>query len=181
MNIYLYFSLLFLEIVILFGICVYAFGLLFSALKGAPYVPTSRKKLTEILNVVKPHTNATFFELGSGDGRMVRFAAQTYGVRGIGIEVNPLLVWWSRLLARRDKIQNVVFLKRNIFSTDMSSASYIYIFLMPELIVKLLPKFEAELKKGTVVISHGFKIIPWEKKLWKTLPSPTFSTFYYRI
>lgn len=181
MNIFLYFSLLLLEVVLLFGICVYGLGLLFSAIKGAPYVPTSQKKLAEILSVVKPRKNAVFFELGSGDGRMVRLAVENYQVKGVGIEVNPLLIWLSRYLAKRSKLQTLVFLKKNIFATDLSSAEYVYLFLMPELIVKLLPKFQRELKKGVIIISHGFKIPTWEKKLWKTLPATTFSTYYYKI
>lgn len=181
MNIFIYFSLLILEVLILFGICVYGIGLLFSAVKGAPYVPTSRKKLQEIIDMVKPNNNDLFFELGSGDGRLLRYVVSKYSVRGVGIEVNPLLVWISRILAKRSKLKNITFLRQNIFSTDLSEADYIYIFLMPELIVKLLPKFQNELKKGTVIISHGFKIVSWEKKLWKTLPASTFSTYYYKI
>lgn len=181
MNIFLYFSLLFLEIVLLFGICVYGIGLLFSAVKGAPYVPTSKKKLSEILSVVHPKKDSVFFELGSGDGRLLRLAVQHYQVKGVGIEVNPLLIWLSRFYAKRERLTNIVFLKKNIFATDLTGAQYIYVFLMPELIVKLLPKFTKELKKGTILISHGFKIPSWEKKLWKTLPASTFSTYYYKI
>ena len=166
---------------VLFGVCVYGVGLLFSAIKGAPYVPTSRNKLKAIIDVLSLSKKDVLFELGSGDGRFTRLAAKLSGVRGIGIEVNPLLIWWSRFLTKKEGLSNVTFLKQNIFSSDLSSATVLYLFLMPELIVKLLPKFKKELKKGTIIVSHGFKIIPWENKLYKTIKEPTFSTFFYRV
>ena len=121
-------------------------------------------------------------ELGSGDGRLTRYAVKRYGVQGIGIDINPLLVWWSRFLSNRDGTgSQTQFLRKNVFDYSLKAVDYLYIFLMPELIVKLLPKFKKELKKGTVIISHGFKIIGYEKKLFHTEPDTSFSTFYYKV
>ena len=121
-------------------------------------------------------------ELGSGDGRLLRFAAKEYGVKGVGIEINPLLVWWSRLLSKKDGTNHdISFIKKNVFNYSLTKADYLYIFLMPELIVKLLPKFESELKKGVIIISHGFKIVGFEKRLIHTEPAKTFSTYYYKM
>ncbi len=63
----------------------------------------------------------------------------------------------------------------------MKSADIIYLFLMPEMLIKLREKFEKESKKGAVFISHGFKIEGWEKYCFKTIPNTPFPTYYYKI
>lgn len=182
MNVALYLFLLIIELCILMGVSIYGVGLLFSAFKGAPYVPTSKKQLQKIFKSLKIKKGNNFTELGSGDGRLVRYAAKEFGVRGVGIEINPLLVWWSRFLSKRDGTSShVSFIKKNVFHYSLKDVDYLYIFLMPELIVKLLPKFKKELKKGVVIISHGFKIIGYEKHLFHTEPDKTFSTYYYKV
>jgi len=182
MNIILYFFLLITELFILIGITIYGYGLLFSALKGAPYVPTSKKKLRDILTAAHLKKGSTFVELGSGDGRVVRFAAKEFAVKGIGIEVNPLLVWWSRFLSRRDGTgTTVTFLRKNIFNYSLAEVDFLYLFLMPALIKKLVPQFTSQLKKESLIISHGFKLEGLEKKLVHTLQDKSFSTYYYKI
>ena len=170
------------ELFVLMAVSIYGVGLLFSALKGAPYVPTSKNQLEKIFKNVNMKKGDIFVELGSGDGRLTRYAARQYSVTGIGIEINPLLVWWSTLLSKRDRTnKNVSFLRKNVFNYSLKDVDYLYIFLMPELIGKLLPKFKKELKKGTTIISHGFKIVGFEKKLIYTEPDKSFSTYYYKV
>ena len=182
MNIILYFILLLIEMVILIGISIYGVGLIYSSLKGAPYVPTSNKQLEKIFKSLKLKKGDRFVELGSGDGRLTRYAVKTYGVSGIGIDINPLLVWWSQFLAKRDHATcEAQFLRRNVFNYSLKDVDYLYIFLMPELIVKLLPKFKKELKKGVIIISHGFKIVGYEKHLIHKEPDKSFSTYYYKV
>ena len=120
-------------------------------------------------------------ELGSGDGRATRYAVKELGVRGKGIDVNPFLVRWSNFLAKRQKLSGIEFVKENVFKSDLSEADLLYLFLMPEMLEELRPKFEKELKKGTQIISHGFKIPGLEQKLVKTLTNKPFSTYYYKL
>lgn len=119
-------------------------------------------------------------ELGSGDGRIVRRAVQVYGVKGVGVDINSLLIMLSKFLTSRQHLNDVTFLNKNIFDVDFSHADCIYMFLMPETIKKLLPKMEKEINKGTQVISHGFKIIGWERKMVYSIKSEPFSTYYYK-
>jgi len=164
------------------GVSLFGVGLLFSAFKGAPYVPTSKKQLETILKNIDFKKGRRLVELGSGDGRMIRYAVKKYGISGVGIEINPLLVWWSRFLSLRDGTdKKISFMRKNVFDYSLKNTDYLYIFLMPELIVKLLPKFKKELKKGVIIISHGFKIVGFEKKLIHQEPDKTFSTYYYKI
>ncbi len=180
MTVFLYVLILCIELLVLVTVAIYSLALVYSSVKGAPFVPTSKKRIDEILKEANLQKGHTFIELGCGDGRVVRYAVKKYGVTGIGIEVNPILTLLSRLYAKAENLRNVVFKTENVLSTDLNKAHVIYLFLMPQLILKLLPKL-SQLPSGTVLISHGFKIQGWEKKLFKTVHSEPFSTFYYRI
>lgn len=175
-----YVVFLLIELIVSFSIAAYIGSLLFSSLMGAPYVPTKQKDLEETLKAANLKKNQVFLELGSGDGRVTRTAAKLYGVQGLGIDVNPLLIWYARFLAKLHKVRNCTFQKQNIFNTDFSKADVIYQFLMPELIKKLFPKYRTEIKKGTIIISHGFEIYGLQKYLIKTVERKPFPSYIYR-
>lgn len=181
---FLYLSVLIFLLFFLIFITIYILSLIYSSLKGSPYVATKQKKAEEILKKANLKKGKVFIELGSGDGRITRTAVKKYGVVGIGIDINPLLVFWSKLLCRLTSnfpIDKISFKTQNIFDTNLKKADYLYIFLMPDLIKKLKTKMEKELKKGTIVISHGFKIEGWEKKLYQIIKDLPFPTYYYKI
>ena len=178
----LYLVLLFSLLFFLIFMSVYTLSLIYSSFKGAPYVPTKMKVLEQILIPAKLNKNSFLMELGSGDGRMLIFASKRFGVRGLGVDINPLLVFWSNIWAKQDKVEKrISFRVKNIFNTDLSPADCVYIFLMPELIEKLTEKMEKELKKNTMVIAHGFPVKRWKKKLVHTLKQSPFPTYYYRV
>lgn len=177
----LYILLLVGELFFLFGIALYAVGLLYSGLMGAPYVPTSKNAIADILKKAKLKKDDVFMELGSGDGRTVCKAVKTYGVKGVGIEINDLLVFYSRFLAGRAHAANIEFRKQNIFDANLKEADVIYMFLMPELLKKMDSRFRDNTKKGALLISHGFKLIGWEKKLVDEIKTEPFSTYFYRV
>lgn len=171
---------------------VYGLSLIYSSLMGAPYVPTKNKLAHEILKEVKFKKNSLFVELGSGDARITRTAVKNYKVRGMAIDVNWLLIFWSKILwffdSRRslsslggDGNDKLTFKNENILNTDLTKADYIYLFLFPALIEKLIPKFNKELKKGTIIISHGFPVLEYKSKLFKKVDRKTFPTYYYKV
>jgi hypothetical protein len=161
---------------------VYGISLIISSLYGAPYVPTKNKLALEILREVKFKKNGLFIELGSGDGRIVRTAVKRYSVKGTAVDINGLLIIWSKFLSKLDKTYSkITFLNKNILKVDLSKADYIYLFLFPALIKKLIPNFDRNLKKGTMIISHGFPIEEYKAKLMKKVDRSTFPTYYYQI
>lgn len=176
-----YLVFLIIEFIIAVTLCLYTGSLLYSSIMGSPYVPTKTKELLNFLKEAKIKKGQVFLELGCGDGRVVRNAVKEYGVKGTGIDINPFLIWWAKFRAKLAKVPNVEFKVENIFKTDLSKADVIYLFLMPELLAKLQGKFEKETKKGAILISHGFKIIGWEKHNFKTIPNKPFPTYYYKI
>lgn len=175
----LYVLALIAELVFLIGFSVYMFFLIYSHFKGAPYVPTKMKEVYAILDEVKPKSNSFFLELGCGDGRVVRTAVSKYKVHGVGVDVNPLLLNWSKVLARFQMGRGAVFERQNVFTMDFSKADYVYTFLMPQMLEKMVPQFK-KMKKGAVLISHGFIIEKLTKRLVKKIDHKPFPTYIYR-
>jgi hypothetical protein len=181
-----------LVIAIFFGVLIPGFFILYSFYtivaerKGAPFVPTSSHYLDEILAVVKPRLEGrdkrpVFLELGSGDGRMLRKVVREYGVRGMGVEYHPGLYWYSKLLAKLQKLDNIKFVRKNLFDVDFSKAEIIFSFLMPKTNVRLAPKILKECKKGTIIISQGFEIKEFKKKMFKRIDRQLFPTYFYKL
>lgn len=176
----LYLFLIGLEFIFLLSFCIFMFFLIYSHVKGSPYVPTKMKETLFILEQMKMKKNKVFYDLGCGDGRLVREAVKRYQVKGIGVDVNPPLILWSNFLAWTQKIP-AMFLRKNIFDLDLSDADYVYIFLLPQFIKKLVPKFRKELKKNTLLVSHGFIIDEFKPLLEKKINHLPFPTYFYRM
>lgn len=153
---------------------------IYSHIVGAPYVTTTFNQVKKMTHAYPFPHNVYTVELGSGDGRFLRYVAKKYQANGYGVDLNPVVVWWSNILARIDKVK-VRFYRKNIFSVSLNEADVVYLFLLPEVIVKLRPKLEDELKKGVLVISHGFKIDGWEERLVYLLTDKPFFTYYYEV
>jgi hypothetical protein len=160
----------------------YGLSLIYSSLMGSPYVATRSKVVLEILKEVKFRKNSLFVELGSGDARMIRTAVKKYHLKGLAVDVNGLINLWGKILSKFDKTNNeIVFKTENIFNVDLTKADYLYLFLMPDLLKKLIPKFDRELKKNTIIISHGFPLGEYKNKLIKKVDRRPFPTYYYKV
>jgi predicted RNA methylase len=96
------------------------------------------------------------YDLGSGDGRIPITAAEKYGARGVGIDINPERIKEANAnLAKSKAGDKVRFLNQDLFETDLSPASVITLYLLPSLNQKLIPKLK-QLKPGTRIVSHSF-------------------------
>lgn len=122
----------------------------------APYVPTKFIRIKKLLKKV-PLKKETFYELGSGDGRVVIEAAKL-GANAYGIEQSLLRVLYSRF----QSIKNAHFIHGDIFKQDLSNADIVFVFLLPKGVEKLEPKLKKELKKGAIVITQTFHFKNWK-------------------
>lgn len=158
-----------------FGI-LFVFFLLIGEFQGAPFVPISSSDLKEIFSSLKLKKGVLIYDLGSGDGKVLRYVFKEYQLKGVGIEINPYLYFISKLLS-----PGVKFKRGDLFHENLSGADVLFVYLFPKSIEKLKQKILKECSKGTVVISHGFSIKGWEKRLIRELPRQVFTTYIYRI
>jgi trans-aconitate methyltransferase len=120
------------------------------------FVPTRMEVVEKMLQMAEIKTNDVVYDLGCGDGRFVVEAAKKYGVRGIGIDIDPQRVKESNENVRSNKVAHLVTIKQaDIFETDFSDATVVMLYLLPDLNVKLMPKL-AKLKPGTRILSNDF-------------------------
>ena len=169
------------ELLILMTVSFYLISLSYSWLKGAPYVSTDSKEIAEILKKIRMTKNQIFLELGCGDGRVVKHAVSEYQVKGIGIDINPFLIWFCKLSSRMQGIKNINFYSKNVLDVDICRADIIYIFLFPALVKKLQDKILHRSKKNVIIISRGFKILYLSKFLYSKLEGKKFNTYYYLL
>ena len=126
------------------------------------FVPTWEPIVYEMLKLAAVTRDDVVFDLGSGDGRIVILAAQKYGARGVGIEIDPKLVAISRQIAREAQVADrVTFLEGDFFTAGISQASVVTLFLSPTVNKKLEPKLKRELRPGTRIVSHQFELGNW--------------------
>ena len=121
------------------------------------YVPTPHEVVDRMLSMAKIGPLDVVYDLGCGDGRMVIAAAKKYGVRGVGVDLDPARIREARANAKAAGVEKLVtFEIGDMFKTDVTEASVVLLYLLPELNRRLKPKFFAELRPGARVVSHDF-------------------------
>jgi cyclopropane fatty-acyl-phospholipid synthase-like methyltransferase len=147
------------------------------------FVPTPMHAVEAMLDLAKVTRDDVVYDLGSGDGRIVIMAAEKYGARAVGLELDPALVAASRRAAREKGVADrVTFVEGDLFAADLSPATVVTMYLSSRINERLLPKLRRELKPGARVVSHDFDFrgLPTEKRriaggdevfLW-TVPRP---------
>lgn len=126
------------------------------------FVPTPQAVVDEMLKVANVKQGDVLYDLGSGDGRIVITAAKRFGIRGIGIDIDPQRIAEANENARKEGVSHLVtFMQTDLFTTDISKATVVTLYLLPRLNVKLRPKLFSELKNGTRIVSHAFDMADW--------------------
>jgi SAM-dependent methyltransferase len=102
------------------------------------------------------------YDLGSGDGRIVVLAAQKYGARGVGIEIDRRMVEISRTVAREGEVADrVTFVEGDLFAADISKATVVTLWLSTPVNARLEGKLKRELRRGARIVSRQFPIGAW--------------------
>jgi len=129
--------------------------------KDVVWVPTPQELVDTMLSIAKVTPADFVIDLGSGDGRTVISAAKR-GAKAQGIEYNPDMVALSKRNAQHEGIANKVeFIEADLYDCDLSKATVITMFLLPEINLKLRPRL-LELKPGTRIVSNTFTMGEWE-------------------
>jgi len=122
------------------------------------FVPTPQDVVDKMLELVKVQKDDLIYDLGCGDGRIVVTAAQKYGCRAVGYDIDPQRVKESLENVDANNVGHLVRIEqKDIFTLDLSDANVITLYLLPSLNVKLIPQLE-KLKPGSRIVSHDFRM-----------------------
>lgn len=127
---------------------------------GAPFVPMEPEIVERSLKLAEIKPGDVFYELGSGDGRVVT-AAALKGAKAIGIEIDKLRVLYSSFWLKIFRIKNAQIINRDIFDVDLSDADIVFTYLLERTNEKLEEKLKKELRPGTRVVGVGFPFPNW--------------------
>ena len=137
-----------------------------------PYVVTPQNVVDAMLELaaVGPHDN--LLDLGSGDGRIVITAAARWGTQGLGIDNDPSLIEIARRSAQRAGVADKArFREQDLFETDLTQATVITMYLLPDVNMKLRPRLQ-KLRPGTRIVSHDWHMGDWAPQRTVEVPSP---------
>jgi ubiquinone/menaquinone biosynthesis C-methylase UbiE len=144
------------------------------------YYPTPDETVTEMLRLADIKPGDVLYDLGSGDGRIPIMAAQQYGIRAVGIEIDPKMITVAEERARQANVEGLVsFRNADMFRSNISEATVVTLYLSNKLNLLLRPKLLRELRPGSRILSHDFHMgdweaertirVPWQKGLYRTI------------
>jgi len=129
---------------------------------AGPYVPSPQSVVSDMLRYADVGPEDFLIDLGSGDGRIVLTAAKVFGARGFGVEIKEQLVKKANEDAQKEGIaERVRFIKQDLFKTDLSQATVITMYLLPDTVNLLKDRFLNELRPGTRIVSHDYPLTGW--------------------
>jgi hypothetical protein len=135
-----------------------------------PYYPTPPIVVEKMLTLGELHRGELHYDLGSGDGRVVVMAAQKFGARSVGFEINPKLIEQSRAEILRFGLQDLAsILHQDLMTADFSKPDLVTVYLLPASNGKLAPLLEKQMRPGTRVIAHDFAFPGWKAEKTITL------------
>ena len=143
-----------------------------------PYVPTHQSIVDEMLKMAEVKAGDVLYDLGSGDGRIPITAAQRFGTRGVGIDIDPQRIKEANENAQKAGVTDKVkFIEGDIFKEDFSQATVLTLYLLPDVNMKLRPKI-LDMKPGTRVVSHNYHMGDWEAEKTKEMKTPDGQLHY---
>ena len=138
------------------------------------FVPTPQEVVDAMLKLADVHKGDVVYDLGCGDGRIVATAAKRYGVRGVGIDINPERIAEAKETIRQAGVGNLVTLRNeDLFEADIREASVVTLYLLTSLNLKLRPKLWSDLKPGTRIVSQTFDMGDWKPEKTETVAGHT--------
>jgi hypothetical protein len=154
-------------------LCALAVAALPAVADEVPYVQTPQAVVEAMLELAGVRGTDFVIDLGSGDGRIPITAAVRYGARGLGVEYDTYLVEESNANAARAGVgDRVRFVKADLFETDLSAATVVTMYLLPEFNLRLRPKLLAELAPGARIVSHDWDMGDWPPEARRVVDAP---------
>lgn len=131
--------------------------------KIVPYVPTPQEVVDRMLEMAQVKKGDVVYDLGSGDGRIVITAAKKYGVKAVGFEIDPERIKESHENIKKAGVGHLVEIRQqDIRTVDLSRASVLTMYLLPEVNLMIRPNIWKQMKPGSRVVSHDFDMGDWK-------------------
>jgi len=131
----------------------------------APYVATPMEVVAKMLEVAEVTSDDVVYDIGCGDGRIVVMAAEKYGARGVGIDIDPVRIEEAKENARSADVEHLIrFYLGDATTMNFSQATVVALYLLPESNAILRPMFDEQLNSGVRVVTHNYRIPGWEDK-----------------
>jgi precorrin-6B methylase 2 len=150
------------------------------------FVPTPQEVVEKMLDLAKVKKNDIVYDLGCGDGRIVLTAARKFGCKAMGFDIDPKRIKECEANFKKeseDTQKLVTFKKQDIFKQDLSKATVVTLYLLPDLNVKLVPQLK-KLKPGSRIVSHAFDMRgykPDQKVTVKTKDDREYDVYLWTI
>jgi methyltransferase family protein len=142
-------------------------------LSKLPYVPTPQIVVDEMLKMANVTAKDFVVDLGSGDGRMILTAAKNFQANGLGVDIDSKLVELSNKAAKSQGLDDrAKFIEQDMFKADISKATVVTLYVLPDFMEKLRPKLLKELKPGTRIVAHDYYMSGWYPDRQATLTVP---------
>ncbi len=144
------------------------------------FVPTPQNVVDAMLKLAGVHSGDVLYDLGCGDGGIVVTAAKTYGIRAVGIDINPERIEEAQANAKRNGVTaRVTFRNEDLFQADIKEATVVSLYLLTSLNIKLRPKLWRDLKPGTRIVSHSFDMGDWKPEKTEQVDGRTI--YFWRV
>ncbi|MEK7635724.1 MAG: methyltransferase domain-containing protein [Patescibacteria group bacterium] len=128
---------------------------------GAPIALTDKLVIDKIIKIADVKDGETFYELGTGTGRIITAFAKNKNIKIVGFELSPIFYLITLLNLKLRGVKNYELHYKNFFTADLKEANIVFCFLIPKTMEKLKDKFSKELKSGSKIISYAFEIEGW--------------------
>ena len=126
------------------------------------WVPSAPEVIAAMMEAAKVGAGDVVYDLGCGEGEIVIAAAKLYGARGVGVDLDPERIRNARANAASAGVTDrVTFIEQDLFKMDVSPATVVTLYLLPELNERLRPKLLSELRPGSRIVSHDFGMGDW--------------------
>ena len=149
-------QLLFMLFLIILLILLIVFAVYQAAPNRIGYIPLPNRVVPLVIEALELNDGDTLYDLGSGDGKVLRAAVRANAVQAVGVEINPIVAAISKL--KGSGLPNYRIFRASLYNQDLSEATKIFTYLWPSMMEQLEPKLEKEVKKGTRIVSCDFPL-----------------------
>ena len=126
------------------------------------YIPTPDDAVDAMLELAQVSADDVLYDLGCGDGRLLIRAAQRWGTRGVGIDIDPERMIATQALVETAGLKDYITLHQgNLYESDLRPATVVMLYLLPHLNLRLRPRLWEQLRSGARVVSHQFDMGDW--------------------